>query len=165
MRAVLPASASVERDVAAPPEVLWPLVSDPQVPARFSPELEDAHVDGGGAATLGAVIVGRNARAGRAWTTRSTVVECEPPRRFGWATGDEDHPTATWTIDIRATQTGAVLRHRVVLHEGLEPLAGAVAREPARAASIVEGRLAELVAGMAATLEGIASLAEAAGSS
>ncbi len=156
--AVLPASAVVELGVAAPPEDLWRFVSDPTVPARFSPELQEAYVEGGGPAELGAVIVGRNGRGDVSWTTHSTVVACDPPHRFSWATGGADEPAATWSIEVRSAAGGSTVVHRVVLHEGREPLRSAIAREPARAAKIVEDRIAEILGGMVATLEGIAAL-------
>ena len=47
-------TASVEVAIAAAPEVVWPLISDIGLPARFSPELQGAEwIDDGPALGLG----------------------------------------------------------------------------------------------------------------
>ena len=147
--------------VAASPEVLWPLVSDPAVPARFSDELQEAAFLDGGRAAVGAVIEGRNANGPATWTTRSDVVICDAPRRFSWATGGAATPAATWSFEVVRADGGATLTHTVVLHDGAPPLAPAIAADPERAAEIVQGRLAVLLASMTKTVSGIAALAEA----
>jgi hypothetical protein len=73
--AALPATGAVEVGVAATPEELWRFVSDPSVPAEFSTELQEAHIDDNLAPALGVVIVGRNERGANTWTTHSTIVE------------------------------------------------------------------------------------------
>lgn len=160
--APLPATGSVQVGVAVPAEQLWAFVSDPTLPAQFSPELVDAQLEDPGPVRVGAVIVGRNVHGEMAWTTRSTVVECEAPRRFSWATGGADEPTATWTFEVRDAPGGSTLVHTVVLHEGREPFASAIANEPDRANELVANRMAELLEHMGLTVEGLASLAESA---
>jgi hypothetical protein len=157
---VLPATASVAVGVAASPEVLWPLVCDPAMPARFSDEVEAAAFLDAAIPALGAVIEGRNVNGEARWTTHSTVVVCDPPTTFSWATGGAEAPAATWTFTVRPADGGATLTHTVVLHEGREPLAGAIAAAPEQAAEIVDGRMAVLVANMQQTVDGIARLAE-----
>jgi uncharacterized protein YndB with AHSA1/START domain len=157
----LPATGSVQVGVAATPEQLWRFVSDPAAPARFSTELVDAHLEDGGPMRIGAVITGTNARGKATWTTHSAVVECDPPRRLSWATGGAEEPTATWTFEVRDAPGGSTLVHSVVLHEGREPFASAIEREPERATEFVEGRMAELLENMALTVQGLSALAEA----
>lgn len=158
----LPAVGSVSVGVTATPEALWPLVSDPSVPARFSTELEEAAFLEGSGAEVGAVIEGRNVNGGFEWTTHSTVVVCDPPRCFAWATGGAEAPAATWTFLVEDAVGGATLTHSVVLHEGQQPLASAIEAEPDRAAAIVQDRLAVLLVSMERTVSGIAGLAESA---
>ncbi len=155
---VLPRSAHVSVGVAAAPEAVWAVLADPAVNARFSPELRSARVEGGGPLTVGATILGENARGEASWTTRSTVRECEPPHRLMWATGDP--PAATWSFDLVEVPGGSTLTHAVVLHEGRDPLEAAIRNDPEHAEAIVAGRLDELLKGMAATAEGIARLSE-----
>ena len=146
--------------VAAPPEALWALVSDPSVPARYSPELVEASFADGGPARVGAEIEGRNENAGFSWTTRSTVVACVEPTSFGWATGDAEAPSATWSFEVAPAGGGSTLTHRVTLFPDRPPMGPAIAAEPERAGEIVEARMADVLAGMQRVVEGIAELAE-----
>lgn len=154
----LPRSAHVSVGIAAAPEAVWDVLSDPGVNARFSPELCSAWLEGANSLEVGATIVGENARGERSWTTRSLVRECEPPYRLVWATGDP--PAATWSFDLVEVPGGSTLTHAVVLHEGRDPLDAAIRRDPDHAEAIVEKRLDELLAGMTATVEGIARRCE-----
>jgi len=157
---VLPATGEISVLVAAPPDRLWGFVSDPAIPARFSDELQAARFAGGARAERGAMIEGVNTRGTFTWTTTSTVVDFEPPTRFRWVTGDLEAPTATWTLEALAVPGGSRLTHTVVMHAGVAPLAPAVEAEPERAAEIVGSRMAEVLANMTRTVEGIAALAE-----
>ncbi len=158
----LPATGSVSVGVAAPPAALWGLVSDPSTPARFSPELVEAAFADGAGPRVGAEIEGRNERGGSSWSTRSTVVACDAPTRFSWATGGAEAPAATWTFEVAATGAGSTLTHRVVLHADVAPLGPAIAAAPDRAAEIVAARMAEVLEGMRLVVEGVAAAAEAA---
>lgn len=146
--------------VGASPEALWPLISDPAVPARFSTELTKASFLDGGGAAVGSVIEGHNANGPASWTTHSDVVTCEPPRCFAWATGGAEVPVATWSFEVAPADGGATLTHTVVLHDGVPPLAPAIAADPDRADEIVQGRLAVLLVSMEQTVSGIAAMAE-----
>jgi len=157
---LLPATATVAVSVAAPPETLWKFVSDPSVCARFSAELRVAGFAAGQSAEVGAVIEGTNGRGDATWSTRSLVVECEAPTRFGWATGDP--PAATWTFDVAPAAGGATLTHEVVFHPGVPPLATALDADPEHATEILDARMAEVLASMEAVATGIARLAEGA---
>jgi hypothetical protein len=156
----LPATGSVSESVAATPESLWPYVSDPSIPARFSTELLEAAFVAGATPDVGAVIEGRNSNGAFSWTTTSTVVECAEPRVFRWATGDADAPTATWGFEVAPTADGSILTHTVVFHPGVAPLGPAIEAEPERAHEIVDARLVQVLANMELTVRGIASLAE-----
>jgi Polyketide cyclase / dehydrase and lipid transport len=164
-RDALPATASVRVIAGVPPEALWGLVSDPSTPARFSPELVEATFVGGGPPGLGAEIEGRNENGTFTWTTRSTVVSCDRPTCFAWATGGAEAPAATWSFEVEPTGAGATLTHRVVFHVGGEPLTGAIEAEPERAHELVEGRLAQVLDAMQRVVTGIAALAEGADAS
>ncbi len=75
-------TVSVEAHVAAPPDAVWPHVSDLSAPARFSGELcEVEWLDGVTGPALGARFLGRNQHpAAGTWETTSTVVAWDPPR-------------------------------------------------------------------------------------
>ena len=156
----LPASGSVSIDVAVGPEALWPLISDPSMPAAFSHELQEAAFQGADEPGVGAVIEGRNARGDFSWTTTSRVTACDEPGLFRWVTGAEGPPGATWTLTAESAAGGARLTHEVVLHAGGNPLGPAIEAEPLRAHEIVDARLREVLANMTRTIEGIAAIAE-----
>lgn len=160
MADVLPAEGEVTIGVAAPPEALWPLVSDPSVPARFSTELVEARFLEGESPHVGAEIEGRNANGEFTWTTRSTVIGCDEPTRFAWATGGAEEPAATWSLEIGRAEGGSTLTHRVVLHAGRPPLGPAIEAEPERASEIVDGRMATVLENMQRVVTGIAAMAE-----
>src|SRR3954451_21329319 len=78
-------STEASIDIAAPPAAVWALVSDIQLPARFSTEfkearwLDDEHRR----------FSGRNSHpAIGEWETVSVIVEQEPVRVFAWAVTD-----------------------------------------------------------------------------
>ncbi|MGH2758276.1 MAG: SRPBCC family protein, partial [Actinomycetota bacterium] len=85
-------SAEVEIYIDAPPARVWDLVSDIELPARFSEELQGAQwLDETPA--VGARFQGRNRHpAVGEWETTSYVVAYEPERTFAWAVGDPDRP-------------------------------------------------------------------------
>jgi hypothetical protein len=157
---VLPATRSLSVEIGAPPIKVWPLISNPSVPAMFSHELHTASFINGDSPAVGAVIEGHNTRDGFEWTTHSHVVACEEPQIFQWAVDDADDPVATWSFTISPTSTGSILTETVTLHADKPPLARAISKTPDKASEIVTARLASLLDSMRDTLDGIAALAE-----
>jgi hypothetical protein len=150
----------VEVDVAAPPERVWELVTDVDVPARFSPEfLGGRWIDDGPA--VGASFVGRNQhpRIGE-WEVPSWVEACDAPRRYGWATVDAANPGSRWQFDLEPIDSGTRLRYSLWLGPGPSGLTMAIGSMPDKEPRILTRRLAEHRANMQRTVEGIAALAE-----
>ncbi|MDH3704665.1 MAG: SRPBCC family protein [Acidimicrobiia bacterium] len=149
----------IEVDVDVGAERLWPLVTDVDLPARFSDEFMGGDwLDEPG---LGARFVGRNQLEGMGrWETTSTVTAWEPNRRFGWAVGDPDDAAAHWAFELEPLAGATRLRQRVVLGSGPSGVTAAVAEQPDAEALIVAGRRAMLAANMQRTLEGIKAVAE-----
>ncbi|MCD9623905.1 SRPBCC family protein [Rhabdothermincola salaria] len=157
---------SVDVTVLTEPAPLWALVTDIELPARFSGELQGAHwlddVDG---PALGARFVGRNRRLFGTepveWETTSTVTALEPQRRFEWSVGDVDQPIARWRFDLEPRGAGATqLTMWAKVGTATSGLTMAVEARPDREEGIVAARLEEWRANMAATLDGIKALAE-----
>lgn len=148
--------------IDAPAELVWELVSDVGVPARFSSELMEAHwLDPADGATPGARFVGRSAHpAAGEWETTSVVTICEPGRRFAWAVGGPADPSATWGFDLVPEGSGVRLREWARLGPGPSGLTPAIAARPDKEERIIERRLEEHRANMQATVEGIKALAE-----
>lgn len=153
-------TAEVEVLVEAPPERVWALVTDIDLPARFSQELLGAEwLDEGPA--LGARFVGRSRHeALGAWETTSWVNRYEPLRAFGWAVSDPDEPSATWWFELEEEEGGVRLRQCARMGPAPSGLSIAIAAMPDKEERIVARRLQEFERNMLATLEGMKQLAE-----
>jgi uncharacterized protein YndB with AHSA1/START domain len=157
-------SVEVSVEVEAPVARVWELVTDIDLPARFSPEFQGASwLDGEDGPRLGARFLGRNAHAAMGeWETTSWVNRFEPMRSFGWAVSDPDEPSATWWFELDEVSSGVVrLRQGGRMGPAPSGLSIAIRAMPEKEERIVERRLEEWARNMTATLEGIKALAEA----
>lgn len=157
----------VETDVKAKPEILWALVSDIDLPGRFSKEFlggEWDPVDGQPDPTpgVGSTFTGRNHNpdAGIEWSTTSHVVEWEEPKSFAWHVSDVEDSVARWRFDIERVPGGSRLRFGVRLGPGPSGLTAAIEADPEREAEIIGGRQDWLRENMQLTIDGIRELAE-----
>jgi uncharacterized protein YndB with AHSA1/START domain len=150
--------------IAAPPAVVWPLVCDIDLPARFSSEFQGGHwLDGTTQAALGARFRGRNHHeAAGTWETISTVCEFEPEQVFGWAVGDPDLPAARWRFTLAPDTDGTRIRQWMQIGPGESGISTLIEQMPDKEHRILRRRLAEHQANMTATLAGIKDLAETA---
>ncbi len=150
-------------DIAAAPDAVWALVSDIELPARFSGEFVGAEwLDGASGPQVGARFVGRNRHdAIGTWETTSTVTDCDPPRPFGWAVGEPDDPSASWRFTLQPTGDGTRLTQWMQMGPARSGINAAIDAMPDKESRILERRLAELHRNMQATLDGIKQLAEA----
>lgn len=96
-------------EVAAPPEQVWALVSDLPAMGRFSPESTGGRWVRGAGPAVGSVFRGTNAQGRRTWSTRSTVVEAEPGRRFCFDVSSVGLAVARWSYDVAPTATGCLV--------------------------------------------------------
>lgn len=157
------ASASIEVDASR--DLVWSLVTDIALPARFSDEFRGAEwLDGAEGPGLGARFRGHNQndRLG-SWDVTCTVVELEEGVRFGWLVGDVDAPAAAWRYEIEELEGSLLLTHWGRMGPGPSGLTPMIARKPEAEEAIVEMRLAMWRPNMEATVAGIKQLAEAAG--
>ncbi len=96
--------------VAAPPERVWDLVSDLPAMGDYSPEnTGGAWVGGATGPAPGAVFQGRNGSGLHRWSTRCTVVRCEPGRAFAFAVSALGLPVAQWAYDLEPLDEGCRL--------------------------------------------------------
>jgi hypothetical protein len=152
--------AVAEADIAAPPLSVWALVTDLNLPARFSDEFLGADWEGDDRG-VGASFVGRNRHpAVGEWTTRSFVDSWEEPRSFGWRTSDPDNPGARWRFDLAAIPGGTRLRFSYRMGPGPSGTTLAIAAHPDKEARVLRRRLGEVQANLQRTVEGIKTLAE-----
>lgn len=146
--------------VAATPAELWPLVSDIELPARFSSEFQGAEwLDDATGPALGARFRGTNEHpvVGR-WQATCTIVDYEPERVFGWQVAGPDGPAAHWRFTIEAVEGGTRVTQWCRIGPGRSGLSPAIERMPDREHEIVTRRLAEHSANMQKNLDGLAEL-------
>jgi hypothetical protein len=98
---------------------VWELVTDLNLPARFSTEFlgaEWADAQRG----VGALFHGRSQHpAIGEWTVPCFVDTYEAQRSFGWSTSDADNPGARWRFDLEPQQGGGTrLRFSYVIGPG-----------------------------------------------
>jgi uncharacterized protein YndB with AHSA1/START domain len=147
-------TVAAEIYVEAPPERVWPVVSDIFLMPGLSAELQQ--VEWLGAATgpaLGHPMLGE-------WETVSTIVECDEPRCFAWAVGDPDHPSTTWRFTLRPDGPGTVLEQWAQLGPARSGLNLAIDAMPEKERKIVFVRLRDIEAGLKGNLAAIKKLAE-----
>jgi hypothetical protein len=151
--------------IAAPAAVVWALVCDIQLPARFSSEFDGGEwLDGTSAPSPGARFTGRNHHpAIGSWETTSTICEYQPEQVLGWAVGDPDQPAARWrfTLVPAPDNTGTILTQWMQIGPGPSGISAAIEAMPDKESRILHRRLGEHSANIAATLAGIKDLAEA----
>jgi len=162
-------TAEVDVFVAAPPERVWPLVSEINTPSRFGTELQKAvwlEVDGLDAPPpcTGARFTGHNFHSARGeWQTVNVIVACEPNRAFSWTVGDDpSFPAATWRYELEPEGDGTRLRYRARMGPGPSGMTAVIEKMPDKEEAIIARRLGEWEANMSATVAGIRDLAEGA---
>jgi len=157
-------TVEVTRRIAAPADDVWLLVSDINLPARFSSEFAGAEWIGGAqGVALGACFEGHNRHdAIGEWTTTSTIVECDRGRTFAWAVGDAGHPSATWRFDLEPDGDNTLVTFAARIGPGRSGLTPAIEAMPDKEERIIERRLAEFCRNMEATLDGIAAIVDGA---
>jgi uncharacterized protein YndB with AHSA1/START domain len=147
---------SVTRDIAAPAEAVWAMVSDVTRMGEWSPENQGATWLGGATGPKpGAAFKGRNRNGRRAWSTKAVVVDAVPGRRFSFRVGVGPLPVAMWSFDLEPTSTGCVIT------ESCTDIRPGFFKPIARLATGVADRATHNRAGMVVTLDRLAAAAEA----
>jgi hypothetical protein len=95
------------REIAAPAETLWALVSDLPRMGDLSPENAGGEWGSGASGpAVGATFTGKNKNGFRRWSTTATVTECEPGRLFEIAITSGRSPIAVWRYEFEDTAAG-----------------------------------------------------------
>jgi uncharacterized protein YndB with AHSA1/START domain len=98
---------SVERDIGAPAEQVWAMVSDVTRMGEWSPENEGGMWLGDGTGPQpGAKFRSRNRIGKRSWKTVATVVDAEPGRRFSFRVSTMGLKIAEWGYEFEPTPAG-----------------------------------------------------------
>jgi len=151
---------TVEVDVKAPPEEVWPYVADINLPAQFSNEFQGAEWISNEPG-VGATFLGRNRRDDRGeWEVTCHVVGYEPDRLFAWNSVDADNPAAQWSLELIPLAGAARLRFVMVLGPGPSGLTTVIEQMPDMEAKIIASRQKEQAVNMRRCIEGIRDLVE-----
>lgn len=151
MSTTTPRDLGTAVEMAATPETVWEVISDPRRMPEFSPELRKAFVIG--RPGVGATIVGINRRRAVVWPTTSKIVRWEPRRALAWKTRESG---ATWVYELEPTSTGTRVTGRRVL-----PAYTLLTRFFGPFIGGATGHDDELATGIATTLERIRAAVEA----
>jgi hypothetical protein len=92
--------------VHARPNVVYDLVSNLSLMGEWSPTASEVRYDDGTGPHVGAWFSGRNARAGRTWTSRSQVCEADRGVAFGFVVGGLANGIVHWRWTFRASGIG-----------------------------------------------------------
>jgi hypothetical protein len=157
-------STATEVYIAAPPAAVWPLVTEIMTPSRFGTELQEATwLEAATGPCLGARFKGRNFHPARGeWETESTIVDFVPERRFGWAVGNPEQPSARWRLELSPEGDGTRLRYWAQMGPGPSGISTVIEQMPDKEERIIARRLEEWETNMTATITGIKELAEGA---
>ena len=144
------------RDIAAPAEQVWAMVSDVTRMGEWSPEnVGGTWLGGATGPQPGARFRGTNRIGRRRWKTVATVVDAEPGRRFSFRVATMGLKVAEWGYTFEPTATGCrVTETWIDQRPGFfKPLA--------QLATGVADRATHNRAGMEQTVERLAAVAEA----
>ncbi|HEY7052168.1 MAG TPA: SRPBCC family protein [Mycobacterium sp.] len=141
----------------------WRYVTDINLPARCSAELESAEWLGDAdTVTLGARFRGRSRHeALGSWETVCEVVEVEDQRRWVWNVVSPDGVSATWGFEVEPASDGTLIRQWARMGPAPSGLSIGIAANPDKEARIISRRLSEWRQNMQANLEWIRTQAEA----
>ena len=99
-------SASSAVDIAAPPSVVYGLITDLTTLAELASETTSMAWRRGTAAAPGAVFTGANRNGRRSWSTKCTVTDADPGRRFAFEVTHTLAKVSRWQYDIEAKGSG-----------------------------------------------------------
>jgi uncharacterized protein YndB with AHSA1/START domain len=145
-----PLQASV--DVAAPPDVVWRVVSDVRRTGEWSPECTRVVPLGG--VRAGGWLLGLNRRGRVRWATLSRVTRFEPGRQISW---DVVTNGSRWTYRIEPTDSGTRITETRETPDGVKAVAAWFTRRLLGGTDVHDR---ELAAGMADGLARIKALVE-----
>jgi uncharacterized protein YndB with AHSA1/START domain len=155
-------TVEVQTWIDAPPERVWPLVSDPTAMPGLCEEVQRIEwIDGSTAARLGARFRGYNRHPSMGeWSAPSTVSACTEPAVFAWDVGDPELPSASWRFTLEPAGGGTTLTQWARMGPGESGLSIAIKAMPDKEQKIVFVRLREFETNMTSTLAAIKQRAE-----
>jgi uncharacterized protein YndB with AHSA1/START domain len=146
---------SVSREIGAPAERVWAMVSDVTRMGEWSPENESGEwLRGATGPKPGATFRGTNRNGQKKWKTVATVVDADPGRLFSFRIKAGGLKVSEWRYAFEPTATGCKVTETWIDQRGV------IATKMGKPISGVADRAAHNRAGMKQTLERLAAAAE-----
>lgn len=149
-------SYSESISIAATPDEVYALISDPTRIGESSPVCREITWTEGVAGEVGSLFTGRNEVAGRSWETANKVIVADG-RSFGWSTGPG---IAEWVYSVAEgaeAGTSTLTESWEFSDAGQDAIR---AKFPERAEAIIAGSEANTQAGISATLAAMKQILE-----
>ena len=140
-------------EIAAPPDIVYAMVSDITRMGEWSPEAVGGEWLDGGTGNVGDCFAGHNRTAEREWTRECEVAEACSGRGFTFVVGGVAANCTWWSYELEPSGSGTVLTERWWI----------VNKTPAMAAATPEqfaGRVELTKSMLSKTLQGIKAVAE-----
>ena len=149
-------TVTVTREVSAPADHVWAMVTDLARMGEWSPENRGGTwIKGATGPAVGAWFKGRNSNGKKSWSTVVRVSTFDEPRDFVFSLIVFGKPWCDWSWRVEPTPTGSIVTH------GWADRRGAVAVRLGKLVSGVADRATHNRANMEATLEALAGAATA----
>ena len=143
-------------DIAAPPEVVWALVTDVTRMPEFSPELRGARWESTVTEPkVGARFKGFNKHGAVRWSTSCEVIAAEPLRRFGYRVTYFGLKISEWFFELAPAAGGGT-----TLTESTRDRRAILTKYTTGPATGVLDRATHNLAGIRSTLAAIKTVAE-----
>tara|TARA_B100001778_G_scaffold312711_1_gene296620 strand:- start:4551 stop:5720 length:1170 start_codon:yes stop_codon:yes gene_type:complete len=150
-----------EIDTDARPRQVWEVISDINMPAKFSDEFAGAEWLSDDEIAADAIFRGRSATSdGREWETNCIVTEWVERETFEWRTTDPENPGAIWRFDLAEQGAGSRLRFSMVIGKENNSTAPRAMADPSLENQILFERRLIHKANMQRVLEGVKALVD-----
>jgi len=151
---------SVTREIAAPVERVWAMVSDVTRMSEWSPENVGARWLGGATGPQpGAKFRGTNRNGTKKWDTLATIIDVQPCRLLSFRVTAAGFKVAEWRYAFESTPSGCRITETWIDERGR------IATTLGKPVSGVADRAAHNQAGIVQTLERLKAAAESASAS
>ena len=153
---VMSEKVSVSREIAAPAEQVWALISDLPRMGEWSPENEGGEwLKGATGPKLGATFRGSNRNGKKKWKTVAKVIDADPGRLFSFSVSVMGSKVADWSYAFEPTAAGCRVTETWIDHRNR------LVKSLGKLGDDVADRASHNQAGMEQTLECLAGVAEA----
>lgn len=155
-------TVEVEERISGDPAAIWTLVTDINLPARFSQELHTVEwLDGASDVAVGNRFRGSNSNEHLGdWQTECEVMEVEPGRRWTYQVYGPDGVMATWGFEVDPGREAVTVRQFARMGPDPSGLSIAITAMPDKESRIVSRRMGEWRTNIAANLAGIKAIIE-----